>query len=196
MSDDGATVVLIAEDDPLASMALQAQVEALGHAVAGVARDGGEAAAMTRCLPVELAIFDMKMPRRTGLDVAVEMFPDAPIPVLLLTGFGAADLPDPVPEPPIFALLTKPIGLAELGHGIDRALARFRQWMVTEDHERRVRDSRDERRDIERAIALTAGDDANTTTATAAARFLARAGAENETPGDLARRILRSDPGA
>lgn len=193
MTDDEAAVILIAEDDPLASMALQAQVEALGHTVAGVARDGGEAAAMTRCLPADLAIFDMKMPRRTGIDVAVEIFPAAPTPVLLLTGFGAADLPDPVPEPPIFALLTKPIGLTELRQGIDRALARFQQWLVTEDTEQRVRDSRDERRDIQRVLARTAGDQP---TAAAAARFIERAEAEHVSPAELARRILRSDPEA
>lgn len=191
MSDDAAAVVLIAEDDPLASMALQAQVEALGHTVAGVARDGSEAAAMTRCIPADLAVFDMKMPRRTGLDVAVEMFPAAPTPVLLLTGFGAADLPDPVPEPPIFALLIKPIGLVELGQGIDRALARFQEWMATEHAEQRVRESRDERRYIQRALARTAGD---RSTATAAAHFIERAEAERVSPAELARRILRSDP--
>ena len=107
---DAPLAILIAEDEPLASMALRAQVEALGHNVLAVARDGADAAALVRCLPADLAIFDMKMPAMSGLDAALDAFPDAPTPVLLLTGFGSADLPDPMPEPPIFALVTKPVG--------------------------------------------------------------------------------------
>lgn len=191
--NDQPRLVLVAEDDPLASMALQAQVEALGFAVAGVARDGREAEAMTRCLPVQLGIFDMKMPGRTGLEVATAIFPDAPTPVLLLTGFGAADLPDPVPEPPIFGLLTKPIGLAELGQGIERTLARFRDWAADHDRARSVHDSLDERRVIQRAIARA---DLPRPLPAAAARFLARARDESTSPAEMARRILRSDAGA
>lgn len=126
-------LVLIAEDEPLASMALRAQVEALGYGVAGVARTGDEAAQLARALPVGLAIFDMKMPGMTGLDAAIDLFPDTLTPVLLLTGVGASELPDPIPEPPIFALVTKPVGLLELRGGIDRARRRFADWTAREN---------------------------------------------------------------
>lgn len=187
-------VVLLAEDEPLASMALQAQVEALGHTVAAVARNGREAADLARCLPVDLAVFDMKMPGLTGLDAALRIFPEAPTPVLLLTGFGAADLPDPVPRPPIFSILTKPIGLAELRTGIDDARAAFQEWVAEDEQRTRdIRDARDRRLDIEAALSRNRGDDS---IADAAARFLTRADDAGVGPAELARRILRDDDGA
>lgn len=189
MSADAA-VVVIAEDEPLASMALRAQAEALGHTVAAVARNGTEAAALVRCLPVDLAIFDMKMPGLTGLEAAADAFADALTPVLLLTGFGAADLPDPLPEPPIFALVTKPIGLHELRTGIDRARGRFHEWAEVDQRHEDVREARDRQAEIARALDRTGG-----VTGPAAARFLDRARDEGLPPADLARRILRDLPG-
>ena len=188
MTGEGA-VVLLAEDEPLASMALRAQVEALGHSVVAVARDGAEAAALARCVPADLAIFDMKMPAMTGLDAARDAFPDAPTPVLLLTGYGAADLPDPVPEPPIFSVVTKPVGLTDLGRAIGGALQRFDRWLHDDHHADpdAVRRARDDRRDIARALEATGENP----TGAAALRFLARARDEGATPADLARRLLR-----
>ncbi|HUG41864.1 MAG TPA: response regulator [Longimicrobiales bacterium] len=178
-------VLLIAEDEPLASMALRAQAEALGHTVAAIARDGIEAAALVLCVPADLAIFDMKMPRLTGIEAAATTFPDALTPVLLLTGFGAADLPDPLPEPPVFALVTKPIGLQELYAGIERARARFRDWARDHDRLDDIRQVRDRQAEIARAL-----DRLDRISGPAATRFLNRARDERLAPVELARRIL------
>lgn len=176
--------VLIAEDEPLASMALRAQVEALGHTVT-TARNGIEAAALARCLPFELGIFDMKMPGMTGLEAATDVFADAPTPVLLLTGFATSDLPDPVPEPPIFSLLTKPIGMDDLRKGMRRARERFQAWSRREGKEEEILRERGRREII--AAALSQLDEGGT--ADAAIRFLQRARDENATPAELAIRV-------
>lgn len=179
--------VLIAEDEPLASMALRAQVEAIGYSVAGVARDGAEALALGRCLPLDIAVFDMKMPARTGLEAAIAMFPDAPTPVVLLTGFGAADLPSPIPTPPVFAVLTKPISLVELRGGMQKAREAFEAWMEEGDHTRDVLQARENRRIISRALR---GQDDELPPATAATRLLDRARDGNRSPLETARQIL------
>lgn len=181
-------VVLLAEDEPLASMALRAQAEALGHTVAAVARDGDEAALLARCLPIDLAIFDMKMPGRSGLEAALTAFPDAPTPVLLLTGLDAADLPDPLPEPPIFGLVTKPIGLDELRKGIALARERFGRWAEQDRRSDTVLRAREERRLIARALDRHGEEPL----AAAARTFLRRARDEAIAPAELARRILHS----
>lgn len=131
MNGNDPAAVLIAEDEPIASMALRAQLEALEFRVIGPARDGDEAVALGACYPVDVALFDVRMPGRSGLQAALDLFKIAPTPVVLLTGVGAADLPDPIPEPPIFQVLTKPVGLAELRAGLDSARARFQRWMDT-----------------------------------------------------------------
>lgn len=190
MNDEG-RLLLLAEDEPLASMALRAQAEALGYTVAAVARDGAQALALARCLPADLALLDMKMPGMTGLDAATRFFPAAPTPVLLLTGYGSADLPDPLPRPPVFGVLTKPAGLNELRRALERTGEHFRTWLETEGDPELVRRSRQERRDIARAI-QSLGDSLD---AVAAARFLERADAAGAHPAELARRILQ-DAGA
>lgn len=126
------SLVLVAEDEPLASMALRAQLEALGFRVLGPARDGDEAVALGRCFPVDIAVFDFRMPRRTGLEAAQDLFAVAPTPVVLLSGFNAVYLPDRIPRPPIFSSVTKPADMAELGAALAAARDGFQQWIAAE----------------------------------------------------------------
>lgn len=188
---DERPAVLIAEDEPIASMALRAQLEALDYTVVAAARDGAEALAIGRCFPLDLAVLDQLMPRLLGLEAAVELFRDAPTPVLLLTGFSGGDLPDPVPRPPVFATLTKPVGLADLRAGLDQTSAGFRQWVEGDpDADRAVRQSRDDRTLIGRAVRRMAGEGS---LADAAAAFLERARQEGRSAVELARDLVE-DP--
>lgn len=174
-------LVLIAEDEPIASMALRAQLEAIDCRVLGPARNGHEAVALGTCFPVDLALFDVRMPGRSGMDAALELFDLAPTPVVLLTGVDVADLPDPLPEPPIFELLAKPVGLPQLRNGIDAALERFRAWR--QDHPGHGPD----RSVTARAVRLLAQDQQPAATAV---RLLQRARDEQRSAADVAHDIL------
>lgn len=186
-ADGDRLLVLVAEDEPLASMALRAQLEALDYRVLGPARDGDEAVALGACHPVDVALFDVRMPGRSGLQAAIDLFDLAPTPVVLLSGVGAADLPDPLPRPPIFEVLSKPAGLDDIAAGLVTARSRFQRWF----HDERPADdgslTRDQRTIIARAVnALTADH----RPATAAAMILERANTEGRAPFDVARDIL------
>jgi two-component system, response regulator PdtaR len=153
------SMVLVAEDEPLASMALRAQLEAMGLDVVGPARDGDEAVALGRCFPADIAIFDFRMPRKTGLQAAEILFPIAPTPVILLSGFDARDLPDRIPRPPIFASLTKPAEIKDLRAALDSAAAQFHHWLTAEPARRDRTDAlRAERADIAEIMAAHAPD--------------------------------------
>jgi DNA-binding NarL/FixJ family response regulator len=179
-------LVLVAEDEPLASMAIRAQLEALDYRVLGPARDGDEAVALGACHPVDVALLDMRMPGRTGLQAALDLFDLAPTPVVLLTGVGASDLPDPLPRPPVFAVLTKPVDLDDIRAALDSALDGFRRWtQETDRHDDGA--SADERATIARAVSVLAEGGRP---ATAAARILDRARDEGRTPADVASDIL------
>lgn len=186
-------LVLVAEDEPLASMALRAQLEALDYQVLGPARDGDEAVALGACYPVDVALFDVRMPRRSGLQAAIDLFALAPTPIVLLSGVGAADLPDPLPRPPIFALITKPASLDDIAAALDLARSRFDRWLdQAADADTDVALDRDRRTTIGRAVDRLA--DASRPAA-AAAGILDRARQENRAPVDVARDIL-ADAGA
>lgn len=192
MSPSDATdlLVLVAEDEPLASMALRAQLEALDYRVLGPARDGDEAVALGACYPIDVALFDVRMPRRSGLQAAIDLFELAPTPVVLLSGVGAADLPDPLPRPPIFAHITKPASLDDIAAALDIARSRFDRWLH-EDGDTDVAGDRNRRATIGRAVDQLAD---GVRAATAAARLLHRARDEDRAPVDVAHEIL-GDPG-
>lgn len=180
-------LVLVAEDEPLASMAIRAQLEALDFRVLGPARNGDEAVALGACHPVDVALLDMRMPGRTGLQAALDLFDLAPTPVVLLTGVGASDLPDPVPRPPIFAVLTKPVDLDDIRVALDSALDGFRHWTQENELQADPLDDAQRRTTIARAVTVLAEGGRP---AAAAARILERARDEGRTPEDVAGDIL------
>ncbi len=185
-------LVLVAEDEPLAAMAIRAQLEALDYRVLGPARNGDEAVALGACHPVDVALLDMHMPIRTGLQAALDLFDLAPTPVVLLTGVGVSDLPDPVPRPPIFAVLTKPVDLDDIRVALVSALDEFRRWtQENELHDGSDQDA-DRRTTIARAVTILADGGRP---AAAAARILDRARDEGRTPADVATDILAEAPG-
>ena len=60
--------LLIVEDEPALASALREALEGIGHAV-DVARDDAEAEGLLALVPYDLALLDVTLPRRTGLDV-------------------------------------------------------------------------------------------------------------------------------
>lgn len=87
--------VLVADDQPLVRAGLSALLRAEpGIEVAGVAADGTEALAKARDLVPDVACLDIRMPGRSGIEVARELCgPDADprVPVLVLTTFDLDD---------------------------------------------------------------------------------------------------------
>ncbi|NIP81050.1 MAG: response regulator [Gemmatimonadetes bacterium] len=152
-------LILVAEDEPLASMAIRAQLDALELRVLGPARNGDEAVALGACFPVDVALLDVRMPRRSGIEAAHALFELAPTPIVLLTGVGHYDLPDPMPRPPIFDVLAKPAGLTDLQDALAAALDRFRRWADDAGVTRAVERSRNDRQTIARAVRARAGED-------------------------------------
>lgn len=87
--------VLIADDQALVRTGLAALLGAEPDIeVVGVARDGTEALALARELAPDVACLDIRMPGRSGIEVARELCaPDTtvPVPVLVLTTFDLDD---------------------------------------------------------------------------------------------------------
>ena len=85
--------IVVADDDPGVIDVLQANLEAEGYKVL-VARDGDEAWQIISTGPPDLAVLDVMMPGRDGLDVLGEMrrAPEtATTPVVLLSAKATDD---------------------------------------------------------------------------------------------------------
>jgi len=83
--------VFIADDQVVVRQGLRALLEVEPEIeIVGEAGDGEEAIARIRALPIDVVLLDVRMPRKSGLDVLREL--EAPPPTLVLTTFDDAEI--------------------------------------------------------------------------------------------------------
>ncbi len=143
--------ILVAEDEPLSAMALQAQLEALGHLVIGPAHNGREAVELARATPADLAILDVRMPALSGLEAAHEIARFAELPVILLSGYSDPELIEEATRAPVFHYLVKPVSMADLGPAIAVAMTRFKEWQAFRGEAEQLEHKLEDRKLIEQA---------------------------------------------
>jgi signal transduction histidine kinase/ActR/RegA family two-component response regulator len=111
--------LLLVDDDPLVTQALQHALERDGHSIA-VAEGGQEGidaclAAQKRGEPFDIVITDLGMPYVDGRKVAAAIRARLPrMPVILLTGWGQGLLSENEPPPGVDRVLSKPPKILEL----------------------------------------------------------------------------------
>lgn len=149
-----ALTILVAEEEPLNAMALEAQALALGHRVVGPAATGAEAVGLAEAYTIDLAILDLSMGGRAALGTAERIFRIRPVPIVVLTDYGDSEAAHRAACAPVFHHLVKPVSTEELMPAISVARRRFMEWteLRTEvaDLERRL----GEHKVIERAKGL------------------------------------------
>lgn len=127
--------VAVADDEPFLRMYLEETIGLLGYDVTGVASDGREL--LEKCIESrpDLLVTDVKMPRMDGLEAVRAVSLLAPIPAVLLTGYGHLEALIREETRCIVTYLAKPVDEATLRGGIHLALLRFRQFQVLLDDE-------------------------------------------------------------
>ena len=119
--------VLVAEDEPLAAMAIEDFLSRTGYRVT-LAHDGLEALERQRADPADLLITDLRMPRMDGRALVRELRrTDPALPVVVMTGFLSFDgEPDAITtdtgQP--LVVLRKPISPQLILDTLERLLAR------------------------------------------------------------------------
>ncbi len=90
------TTIIIADDHPVLRKGLRAMIEAVpGMKVLGEAADGESALRLIRELRPSVAILDIEMPVRTGLDVArILQAEEDPVAIVFLTMYKEEDMFD------------------------------------------------------------------------------------------------------
>ncbi len=120
--------VAVADDEPFLQMYLEETIGLLGCDVTVMASDGQEL--FEKCIESrpDLIVTDVKMPRMDGLEAVRALSLIAPIPAVLLTGYGHLEALIREETRCIVAYLIKPVDEAALHRGIHVALLRFRQF--------------------------------------------------------------------
>ena len=123
----------------------------LGHQLVAVAQTGRELVEQCRALRPDLVITDIKMPDMDGIDAAVRLYQEAPLPVILVSAYHDAELIKRAEADHIMGYLVKPIKQADLGPVIALAMRRFEQFQELQQEAADLRQALEDRKVIERA---------------------------------------------
>jgi AmiR/NasT family two-component response regulator len=117
--------VLILEDDTLVGMGLKAQLEKLGHHVAGQAANAFEAHKLFREHHPNLLLVDIRLEDADGLTLVTELLKERRVPAIVVSAYSDRDLVQRVGEAPVFGYLVKPVSTESLAAQIEVAIRRF-----------------------------------------------------------------------
>jgi AmiR/NasT family two-component response regulator len=146
-----ATRVVIAEDEALIRLDLKETLEEEGYEVVGETGRGDEAVELVDRLKPDLAILDIKMPGKDGLEAAREIAGPRKAAVLILTAFSQRDLIEQARDAGALAYLVKPFQKSELLPAVEVALGRFREMQALDDEVQGLQEQLETRRAIDRA---------------------------------------------
>ncbi len=143
--------IAVADDELDVREYLQKLLPRLGHKVVGAAQNGRELIALcTACSP-DLVITDIKMPDMDGIDAAIEIYKERPVPVILVSAFNDAELIARAEADHIMAYLVKPIKQGDLAPTIALGMRRFEQFQALRKEASDLRQALEDRKIIEKA---------------------------------------------
>jgi len=119
--------VFVAEDEALIRLDIVETLTSMGFDVVGQAARGDDAEDLIRSLLPDVAILDIKMPGKTGIEVARGLTSDLVCAVVILSAFSQRGLVDEAIEAGVLAYLIKPFQRNEIAVQIEVARARHRQ---------------------------------------------------------------------
>ncbi len=146
--------ILIAEDETIIRLDLRDMLVHAGFDVCAEARDGEEAVALARSEQPDLAIMDVKMPKLDGIEAARKILEERPIPIVMLTAYGQAEIVSRAVEAGVFGYLVKPFREQDLLPAIQSARARHEELQALREEAESLAEALAARKAIERAKGL------------------------------------------
>jgi response regulator NasT len=143
--------IVVADDEPDMRDYFQKCLTRLGHKVVAVAADGNDLLEKCRATTPDLVITDIKMPDMDGIDAAVQLYREHPVPVILVSAYHDPGLIERAEANHILAYLVKPIKQADLEPAIALATRRFEQFQALQREAADLRQALEDRKVIERA---------------------------------------------
>lgn len=116
--------ILIADDDRGTREALGEMLASRGFTIK-LARDGGEAVELVQVDMVHLVLFDMHMPRLTGLEALnlLRHTLDRVLPAVLMTADATTELMKQALSAQVYSVIPKPVKANVVLHTLARAIA-------------------------------------------------------------------------
>lgn len=150
----GSRNVLILEDDTLVGLGLKAQLEKLGHHVAGQAGNAPEAHRLFREHHPNLLLVDIRLEDVDGLTLVADLMKVRRAPAIVVSAYSDRDLVQRAGDSPVFGYLVKPVSSEALAAQIEVAVRRFAEHEQLEKENAALGQTLAERKLIERAKGL------------------------------------------
>lgn len=143
--------VLVADDEHLVASGLAANLKELGYFVIGPASDGEEAITLCHTMQPDLALLDIRMPRKNGLEAAEIIFRQMSIPVVIFSAYSDRDYVETGAQVGIFGYMLKPVTQDQLRVNISVAWSRYLDFADKNQQIAALRERLENRKIIEQA---------------------------------------------
>jgi response regulator NasT len=143
--------IVVADDEPDMREYFKKLLPRLGHKVVAEAESGTQLVEFCRQHQPDLVITDIKMPDIDGIDAAIQIYRDRPIPIILVSAYHDAGLIARAEADHIMGYLVKPIKQTDLVPALALAMRRFEQFQELQKEAADLRQALEDRKVIERA---------------------------------------------
>lgn len=123
----------------------------LGHQVVVAAESGRELVRLCKETKPDLVITDIKMPDMDGIDAGIQIYREAPIPLILVSAYHDQEFIRRAEADHVLAYLIKPIKQADLEPAIAIAMRRFEQFQSLRAEAASLKQALEDRKTIEKA---------------------------------------------
>lgn len=143
--------LLLADDEHLVAAGIKSNLVDLGYVVLGPAADGEEAIELARASRPDMALLDIRMPRKTGLEAGEVIYKQFGIPVVMISAFSDPAYLRASNGFQTFGYLLKPVTQDELRVSLEIAWNRYLDFVGQRDHIERLKQRLEDRKLIEQA---------------------------------------------
>jgi AmiR/NasT family two-component response regulator len=123
----------------------------LGYQVIGPAADGEEAIELSRSTQPDMALLDIRMPKKDGLAAAEVLFRTMGIPVMIFSAYSDPEYVTSGNRVGVFGYLLKPVTQDQMRVGISVAWGRFLDHIHQNSEITTLKDRLEQRKIIEQA---------------------------------------------
>lgn len=143
--------IAVADDEPDMQDYYRTILPRIGHTVVAVAGTGRDLVDQCKSAQPDLVITDIKMPDMDGIEAAIKLYKDRPVPVILVSAFHDAEFIRRAEADHILAYLVKPIKQSNLEPAISIAMRRFEQFQALRKEATDLKQALEDRKTIEKA---------------------------------------------
>ncbi len=127
------------------------QLVELGHQVVGPAYDGDMVMELAGKQVPDLALLDIRLPKKSGLEAAEILFEQMGIPVVIFSAYSTEEYIDHSARAGVFGYLLKPVSVDQLRAGISVAWGRYAKHCEQHQEIGALKERLEQRKVIEQA---------------------------------------------